>query len=176
MPPIHSYKVGIVTFDSATGGALKRTKFQPLAALPADDPSVFGLLSPSFLGKRFHRLYFQIVFNRQSGESGAVLLAADSNAGLTSLGARLIADPAAARGEYCVFAPANATVSLEFEIMVNRAPMRVHFGASVKTVVGTHDTFTMQRQLKGRRLPVEIDTKDPDALRLPVWPGDRFSW
>ena len=69
-----------------------------------------------------------------------------------------------------------ASASLEFEIVVNGKPGRTHWGGQVGAIVGAHRPFRMYRMLGGKPLPVEIDAADANALRLPVWPGDRFSW
>ena len=68
------------------------------------------------------------------------------------------------------------TVSLQFEIIVNGKRAFVSWGSSVKNVIGERSSFSMLRRYGRRNVLVNLDAKDPEALRLSVLPGDRFIW
>ena len=168
-----------ISFEVRSDGRLRRTGFKPLENRPSDDASVSHLLGEPLLRQRFHRFYFQVVLDKRSGESAAVLLGARSKDELVSLAKRLETDPQSVRaqgGESHAALPPNATASLEFEIVVNGKTARIHWGGQVAAIVGSQRPFRMYRMLGRKALPVEIDAADANALRLPVWPGDRFTW
>ena len=160
-------------------GRLKNMAIQELPNRPAHEEPIRELVGTRFQRQRYHRLYFQIVFDRRSGDAPAVVLGADTREALRQLGDKLTANARAVCGQgsvHCIVIPPNTTTSLQFEIFVNGKPSFVSWGTSVKGVVGTRTSFEMQRKFGGRSVPVRIDAQDPEALRLPILPGDRFDW
>ena len=106
-------------------------------------------------------------------------MGADSREALRRQDLQLKANARAVLGDSeanSVIFPRNVTVSLQFEILVNGKPASVSWGSSVKNVVGERSSFSMLRRYGRRNVPVNIDAKDPEALRLSVLPGDRFIW
>jgi hypothetical protein len=147
---------------------------------PKDQPRVQDLLPETLARYRFHRYFYQIVFSRAEGQvSGAVLLGARSAPDLAALAARLTAEPDsvchAGAGQCAVF-PELCSVSVEMEIVVNGQPRRVLWGSVLGGVALRPKTVQVLRIYAGRLTPVEVDVSDPNALRLPLLPGDSVHW
>jgi hypothetical protein len=106
------------------------------------------------------------------------LLGAPSAAELGRLSSQLLAAPASVCGTSprCSVFPETCTVSLEIEIVVNGSPRTVLWGSFLSSVAIRPRHVDLQRLYRGRLVPVEINESDPDALRLPLLPGDRVSW
>jgi hypothetical protein len=67
-------------------------------------------------------------------------------------------------------------VSVEIEIAVNGTPRRVLWGSTLGNVAAHPRHVELLRHDRGRLAPVELDPADPNALRLPLLPGDHLSW
>ncbi len=109
-------------FDVSDTGRLTNMRVQELANRPAQESPISSLLGTRFQKRRFHRLYFQVLLDRRSGESAAVLLGADSREALRRQDLQLKANARAVLSDgeaNSVIFPPNVTVSLQFEIIVN---------------------------------------------------------
>jgi len=60
--------------------------------------------------------------------------------------------------------------------VVNGRVRRVPWSSVVADVVERHRHVELFRHYIGRPAPVEIDSGDREALRLPLLPGDRVKW
>ncbi len=171
---------GTARYRVANNGALRSLPAEPsLPRPPRDQPAARDLVPPSMARLHYHRYYYQIVFRSKAAERGAVLLAANSEDELQALGHRLAVDPdslctGALSG--CVVFPKTCTVSLEIEIVVNGAARAVIWGSPVASVVLRPRRLRVMRIYAGRLTPVEIQADDPQALKLPLLPGDQVTW
>jgi hypothetical protein len=146
---------------------------------PAGQPPVQSLVSASQTRYRYHRFFYEILLNRKSELRGAVLLGASSAAELDRFAAQLFADPLSvcnAGSPQCSVFPETCTASLEIEIVVNGAPRTVLWGSFLAGVVPRPRHVGVLRSYRGRLVPVEIDPSDPNALRLPLLPGDHIQF
>ena len=170
----------IAQYQVRPNGSLKLVALQSsLAQRPADQPPVQDLVHPSQLRYRHHRFFFAIVFKRQGETRGSVLLGARSEVELHRLAARLLADPDSICGgpsANCTVFPQACSVSTEIEIVVNGSPKTVPWGSVLSTVAARPQHVELLRSYYGRMTPVEIDSRDPNALRLPLLPGDHIRW
>jgi hypothetical protein len=128
----------------------------------------------------YHRYFYQTVYSKVKGEeSGAVLLGARSASELAALAARLAADPdsvCTGRLAHCTVFPELCSVSVQMEMVVNGEPRRVLWGSLLGAVAVRPKTVQLSRMYAGHPTPVEVDVSDPNALRLPLLPGDRLTW
>jgi hypothetical protein len=150
-----------------------------LARRPADQLPVQDLIGPQQRRYRYYRYFFQIVFRQTANTRGAVLLGADSVDELNRLAARLLADPDAVCGgpsTHCAAFPEACTVALQIEVSVNGVRSIVGWGSTVGSVAAHPRTLKLSRIDNGALTPVEVDAGDPNALRLPLLPGDRIEW
>lgn len=147
---------------------------------PADQVPVQALIPAAMARYRFHRFYYQVVFNRSTGTvSGAALLGARSAAELASLGSRILSDPDSVCGgslTHCAVFPELCSVSVQMTIRVNGETRRVLWGSTLSSVAVSPRTVEVLRLRDGRLTPVEIDLQNPSALRLPLLPGDQVNW
>jgi hypothetical protein len=146
---------------------------------PDDQAPVQELIGPSQLHYRYYRYFFQIVFRQKAGVRGAVLLGASTIGELDVLAARLLVDPDAVctpRSPHCAVFPEACTVALEIEIVVNGAARTVVWGSLLESVATHPRQVRLLRLYNGKLTPVEVDVSDPNALRLPLLPGDRVEW
>ena len=147
---------------------------------PDDQPAVQRIISRSQTHYRVHRFFYQLVFKSKGDARGAVLLGAGSVEELSDLSDRLVADPervcASDASRHCTIFPEACSVSLEIEITVNGARRTVLWGSLVSSVVKQPRKLELLRLNHGRLTPVEMDSSDPNALGLPLLPGDRLHW
>jgi hypothetical protein len=146
---------------------------------PADQLPVQELIGAARLHYRFYRYFFQIVFRQRAGARGAVLLGANSMGELDALSARLQTDPDAVcdgASPHCAAFPEACTVALEIRVVVNGAPRSIVWGSLLDSVAMHPRKLQLLRLHDGQLTPVRIDVGDPNALRLPLLPGDRVEW
>jgi hypothetical protein len=147
---------------------------------PVDQPPVQQLISRSQARYRAHRFFYQLVFKAKGETRGAVLLGARSIEELNNLSERLIADPeyvcTSHQSVHCTIFPEACTVSLEIEITVNGVARTVLWGSVLGTVVNRPEQLKLFRINRGDLTQVKIDSSDPNALRLPLVPGDHIDW
>jgi hypothetical protein len=146
---------------------------------PADQPPVQELLSESQRHYLYHRLFYQVLVNKKSDVRSAVLLSAASMDELDRLTKQLLSEPDSVCGgasTHCTAFPEACTASLEIKIVVNGALRTVLWGSVLGGVAENHRRVELSRPYLDRLAPVEIDTRDPEALRVPLLPGDRVKW
>jgi hypothetical protein len=158
---------------------LKLTSVQSMEERPRNDLPVQDLISAAVSHSRYYRLYYEIVFNRTTNSHGSVLLAANSREQMEQLSAQLD-HPETVCGDgstHCTAFPEACSVSVEMQIVVNGKTNSFVWGSLLSSVVGDHPQHLELRRLYARRLiPVEINLRDTDALRLPLLPGDHITW
>jgi len=146
---------------------------------PADQLAVQNLIGAAKLHYRFYRYFFQIVFRQRAGARGAVLLGANSMGELDAVAARLQTDPDAVcdgASPHCAAFPEACTVALQIRVVVNGATRSIVWGSLLDSVAMHPRKLQLLRLHDGRLTPVRIDVADPNALRLPLLPGDRVDW
>jgi hypothetical protein len=162
------------------GGGLQLISVRSeVARRPADQLPVQDLIGPEQRRYRYYRYFFQIVFRQKSDTRGAVLLGADSLDELNRLAAALLADPDAVcsgPSKHCAAFPEACTVALQIEVSVNGVRSVVGWGNTLGSVAAHPRTLKLSRIDNGTWTPVEVDAGDPNALRLPLLPGDRIEW
>jgi hypothetical protein len=150
-----------------------------VARRPADQLPVQDLIGPEQRRYRYYRYFFQIVFRQKANTRGAVLLGADSLDELSALAVRLLDDPDAVcsgPSTHCATFPEACTVALQIEVSVNGVRSVVGWGNTLGSVAVHPRTLKLSRLDNGTLTPVEVDAGDPNALRLPLLPGDRIEW
>lgn len=160
-------------------GRLKQLEMLPLAIRPPDQISVAALMPAAQQRVRFHRFYFQVVVDKKAGTSNALLLSSRSKADIEQLAKQLASEPASVCGgkaKQCTVFPEACSVSLGMEIIVNGQLTKVAWSSTLASVVGKRKQFSLQRSQRGKLVPVELDPEDPEALRLPLLPGDTIAW
>lgn len=161
-------------------GVLRFMSLQPqLKERPAHQPSARQLIPDAQRRFRHHRFFYEILVKRKDELRGAVLLGASTRDELDQLAGRLLADPAAVCGGqtlHCTVFPETCTVSVEIEVVVNGAPRRVLWGSTLGNIAPHPRHVALLRYDQGRLAPVELNPADPNALRLPLLPGDHLSW
>jgi len=148
-----------------------------LAQRPGGQPPVQELIPPSQRRLRYHRLFFQVGFKQEGNTNNAVLLGAESLADLDRLTKEMASVPDSACGSgsgNCVLFPKFCTVSLEFELKVNGSARSVVWGTDLRDLAKGANDVAVFRLHDGRLTPVELDSNDAGALRLPLLPGDRI--
>jgi hypothetical protein len=146
---------------------------------PADQPPVEQLLAARKMRFPHHRYFYQVILNRGTGARTAILLSAASPEQLDLLTKQLFSTPESTCGDasiHCTVFPEACTVSLEMEIVVNGLPRTTLWGSAVRHIAAHPSYLELLRPHEGRLTPVDIDARDPNALRLPLLPGDRLTW
>jgi hypothetical protein len=170
----------IVRYRVLPAGTLEQIALQSrLLQRPADQPPVEQLLSESQRRYGHHRLFYQVAVSKKSDVRSAVLLSAASLDEMDGLTQQLTTEPESVCGAastHCAVFPEACTASLEMEIVVNGAPRTVVWSTGLAEVVGRHRHVELFRSYSGRLAPVQINLSDPEALRLPLLPGDRVKW
>ncbi len=151
---------------------------QPMPNRPADQAPVQQLLSQPGLKFPYYRLYFEILFARSHNAHGSVLLGAGSKEELDQLSAQLAhpEEVCTATASHCTVFPEACSVSVEMKIVVNGKPQTVGWGSLLMSIADHPQHLGMKRLNAGRLTPLQIDPHDPDALRLPLLPGDQIVW
>lgn len=170
----------IARYQVLATGALKEVSLEShVVQRPSDQPPVRQLVSESQRLFHCHRLFYQVLLSKKSNVHSAVLLGAESLAEINRLTERLLTDPetvCADDSAQCAVFPEACTVSLEIEIFVNGRRRTLLWGSDLAEVTGSHPNVTLFRRYKDRLAPVEMDTHDQEAARLPLLPGDIIRW
>jgi hypothetical protein len=170
----------IARYRVLPAGALEQIAVQSrVAQRPADQPPVQQLLSESQRLYHHHRLFYQVLVSKKADTRSAVLLSAASIDELDRLTEQLLSEPDSVCdgvSTHCTAFPEACSVSLEIEIVVNGRVRRVPWSSVLADVVERHRHVELFRPYVGRPAPVEIDSGDREALRLPLLPGDRVKW
>src|SRR5690348_5903134 len=146
---------------------------------PGDQLPVQELIRSSQELYRYHRFFYEILLSRKAELRGAVLLAARSADELGRLASQLASDPASVCGgssPRCTVFPEKCTVSLEIEIAVNGMERTVLWGSILSSVATRPTRVSLRRVYRGRLTPVQLDSSDAAAFRLPLLPGDQVHW
>ena len=159
-----------------TGAPLRRIEYEPLADRPSGQPSVSSAIPGAQLHSRYHRLFFQAVVNKRSGPAPAVLVSANSQPEIDAyskgliggLGCRTSSRP----GAFCTAVPGGTTVSILFDVIANGKLTAVSWGSTVAGLVGAARPIRLWRKDRNRMVPVVFESVHPEALRLPLLPGD----
>lgn len=169
----------IVRYQLRPQGGLRQVSVQSMNDRPADQLPVQDLVSRPARHFRRYRYYFEVVFRRDARASGSALLGSNSDAELKRLAAQLAADPDSVCGghsAHCVAFPEACSVSIEMNIVVNGKPQTVLWGSSLGSIAAHPREVTLRREYEGRLTPIALDSRDPNALRLPLLPGDHIEW
>ena len=167
----------IARYRAAPRGGLKLISLQSMKQRPADQPPVNALIAHGKQHFRCYKFYFEILFKNRS--QGSVLIGANSTRELANLTAALAHDPEqVCRGNapHCVVFPEACSVAAEMQIIVNGKPQSVIWGSTLAGVLKNPEKVTMRRRYRGQWVPVQFDARDPNALRLPLLPGDSVDW
>jgi hypothetical protein len=62
------------------------------------------------------------------------------------------------------------------QLVVNGRPQSVLWNSALGSIAIHPRHIQLLRAYAGRLTPVEIDPSDPNALRLPLLPGDQIAW
>jgi|GEM_PF-1721072 len=169
----------IARYQMRPGGGLRLLSVQSMKDRPASQLPVQQLISVSQKHYTRYRFFFEILFKRKADMRGSVLLGADSMAAIDSLTAQLLTAPDTVCGgqsTHCTVFPEACSVSLEMRIDVNGTARTVLWGSSLASIADHPTHLALLRRYAGRLAPVKIDPRDPNALRLPLLPGDRITW
>ncbi len=151
----------------------------PMKGRPETDAPVQDLISSAQLKFPYDRLYFEILFNRSTGEHGSVLISARTPNELNLLSDKL-ADPQKLCSQspaQCTIFPEACSVSVEMLVVVNGKPQFITWGSLLSSVVNQPpQQLVVQRIYRGHLTPVNVDIKDKVQLSLPLLPGDHVSW
>jgi hypothetical protein len=161
-----------------TAHGLRLLSVKPMPDRPKGDLPVQDLISAQEANFRYYRFYFEIVLRRNSSSRGSVLLGANSKEELDRLSVQL-SEPEAvcnAASIHCAVFPEACSVSVEMQIVVNGKSRAVVWGSLLASITDSPRHLKMKRLYAGRLAPIEINLHDPDALRLPLLPGDRITW
>jgi hypothetical protein len=147
---------------------------------PGDQAGVGTVLRGGQTRLRAQRLYFQVVLDKASGASSAVLLSAASRPRILRVG-DLGAVCAGAKAEaICQVFPEGNSVSLAFDVTVNDGVNEVVknllWGSTLGSVVGAAKSFSLERVDRGKLTKVKIEPGEAEARKLPLLPGDRISF
>jgi hypothetical protein len=167
----------IAQYQVPPGGGLHLLSVHPMAQRPADQVPVQDLLIAAQQKHKHYRFFFEVLF--KGSARGSVLLGAASLEELNQLTAWLRAAPEAvctAQSKQCTVFPEACSVSLEMDVEVNHAPRTIPWTSTLASIAAHPRSVTLLRLYAGRRAPVELDPSDPQALRLPLLPGDRIIW
>ena len=139
-----------------------------LPARPVTQPAAGTILPAAQLRARYHRLIYQVTFDKQTGASSAVLLSAGSESALAKRYEVLRRDGRCSG--LCTAIPESASASLFIEITVNGQPSAVLWGSTPASVAGRERLLQLLRPAGGKLVPIDLET----GLRLPLMPGDQL--
>lgn len=170
----------IARYQVLATGVLKEISVESrVEQRPSDQPPVQQLLSEPQRFYRSHRFFYQVLLNKKSDVRNAVLLGAESMNVLDRLTTELLTQPESVCGgasTHCAVFPEACTVSLEFEIVVNGTHRTVVWGSTLAEFAAVHRRVKLFRRYGDGLAPVQVDTRDREALRVPLLPGDVIKW
>jgi hypothetical protein len=161
-----------------TARGLRLLSVRPMKQRPEGSVPVQRLIPSAQTTFRYYRLYFEIIF-RNGNTHGSVLLGANSTREIEQLSAKLNHPETVCNGNspHCTVFPEACSVSVEMRIVVNGKAQMVIWGMSLESIVTGHPQYlAVKRLYAGRLIPVEINADDPQALHLPLLPGDHVTW
>jgi hypothetical protein len=166
-------------YQVRSGGLRLESVRSGLERLPPDQLPVQRLVGTLRMRYRYYRYFFQIVFRQRADTRGAVLLGAATMPEVDLLAGRLMIDPDAVctgTSPHCAVFPEACTVALEMTVTVNGSPRSTRWGSLLDSIVKHPMRLHVSRLHEGKPTAVEIDASDPNALQLPLLPGDRIEW
>jgi hypothetical protein len=170
----------IARFQVRPNGRLQLASVQSgLKAPRGKQPPVQTLIRGSRRRYGHGRFFYAVALNRKGQTRSAVLLGANSAGELDRLTMQLRADPESVCGgksTHCTIFPEACTASIDIEIVVNGIARTVPWSNGLDSVALHPRRVELLRFDAGRMVPVEIDSSDPAALKLPLMPGDRVTW
>ena len=146
---------------------------------PSDQAPVQQLLSDPQQRRHHHRFFYQILLSKKSSVRSAVLLGAESADELDRMTDQIKSEPESVCGDVspqCTIFPEACTVSLEIAVTVNRARRTVLWGSTLADFAENHRRVKLFRRYQNDLTPVEVDTRDHEALHVPLVPGDVIKW
>jgi hypothetical protein len=146
---------------------------------PNNQRPVEQLIPASQWGHHYYRLLFQVAFRHEGSATSAILLGAESMGLLDRLTDEVAREPelvCSFESANCTVFPESCAVSPEFEVSVNGSAHAVLWGSTLRNVVANARHVEVWRLHRGRPTPVEMDSSDDEALRLPLLPGDRIRY
>jgi hypothetical protein len=168
----------VARYKVRSRGGLQLLSTQSMKDRPSGDLPVQQLIRPSETHDASYRFYYEILF-RSGDTRGSVLLSANTNSEMNRIADELRRDPDSVCGERsrkCTVFPEACSVSIEMEIVVNGTPQNELWGRLLSDIVDQSSDVDLSRIYNGRLVPVKFDAHDPDALRLPLLPGDHVKW
>jgi hypothetical protein len=169
----------IARYRVGSEGGMKLLSVQSMLDRPADQAPVQQLISATQQRYRYYHFFYEILFKRSSANRGSVLLGADSPEELNRLAALLTTQPETvcdSNTDHCAVFPEACSVSVEMEIVVNGTSQSVIWASTLGSVVAHPRHIALHRLDAGRVTLVRLDSRDPNALKLPLLPGDRIQW
>jgi hypothetical protein len=170
----------IARYQVVATGALEQISVESrVEQPPSDQPPVQQLLSEAQRLRQHHRFFYQVLLSKKSNVRSAVLLGADSTEELDHMTSQLITEPELVCNgvsPQCTVFPEACTVSLEIEILVNGTHQTIAWGSTLLDFAETHERVRLFRPYKDGLAPVEVDSHDHEALRVPLLPGDVVKW
>ncbi len=167
----------VARYDVTPRG-LQLVSVQSMKERPEGEPPVQQLISNTEMKFAYYRLYFEIVFTRNGDSHGSALLGANSIEDLNELSAELTEPEKVcnATSVHCTVFPEACSVSVEMKIVVNGKPQTIVWGSLLASITDHPQHLEMKRLYAGRLTPIKINPRDPNALRLPLLPGDQITW
>ena len=161
---------------SKPGAPLSRFEHRVLESRPTAQPPVTDTISAAQEAARFHRLFFQVVIDRQTGPGPAVLISADSQKEIEALSRDLVRGAGCASssrpGTFCTLIQQGTAASIHMDVVANGKTVEVLWGGTVLGLVGKTRPVHLWRKDGNRMKPVMLPSGDTEALRLPLLPGD----
>jgi hypothetical protein len=121
------------------------------------------------------RFFFQVVIDKAKGAAGAVLVSTRSRAELLPLAEALLRGEGCASNS-CTVVAEGATATLMFDVLVNGRPVEVLWGSPLASLLQGKRPRRFTRLHRGRPAPVEMNFADPQAVRMPLMPGDAITF
>jgi hypothetical protein len=167
----------IARYEVRPQGGLRLGSVHSMEKRPRDQPPVERLIPASQRDYRYQRFYFEVGFNRNGDTRSSVLLGANSMVELDRLASQMASDSDSIcnrRSANCTVFPEACSVSVDIEVVINGVRRSVLWGSVLRSVAEGTRHLELQRLYEGKLTPVTLDPLDPNALRLPLLPGDHL--
>lgn len=166
------------TYDVRADGKLELRFVRSMQGRPSDQPPAQLLIAAEQLRTPYHRFYNEILFKRTGESRGSVLLSANTQDQIRHLAAEIVNDPDAVchqASEHCTVFPEACSVWIEMRIVVNGQSKDVLWGIPLADVIHDAHNFQLLRVSNHRLLPIKLNIRDANAVRLPLLPGDHVT-
>ena len=150
----------------------------PMKNRPTGDLPVQDLIASAARKFSHYRLYYEIVFARTDHSHGSVLLGANTRHEIDELSAQLTHPETVCypSSPHCSVFPEACSVSVEMKVLVNGQATSVLWRSTLGDIAKHPHHVALRRLYAGHLRPVRLDPNDPQALSLPLLPGDRIMW